>query len=163
MRFCRTAAKRPASVEIENIQINKTGQGPELTSVTKVGDVLLIQSQVDDRLVNVIRNKTGQPTYWDFRSQTRRQGRGSFVPPLTRHEIEECTSTVFTVAQDVAPDFSESGQLWYDTAENELKVWDEDAHQTLVLAARAATLMSEKMRQMLMRLATCGLTPPTRN
>ena len=39
------------------------------------------------------------------------------------------TRPVFSVAQDTAPLFSVSGQLWYDTANDSLKVWDQEDNQ----------------------------------
>ena len=40
--------------------------------------------------------------------------------------VVRITRPTFTVSQDTPPDFSATGQLWYDTAANELKVWDDD-------------------------------------
>ena len=73
--------------EIQNIQINKTGQGPYADfSDAKVGDVLLIQSQVDGSFGQyVIRNKTEQPTYWDFGlAMYSGRAEGPCTLPLTR-------------------------------------------------------------------------------
>ena len=117
--------------EVENIQINKTGEGPYADfSDARAGDVLLIQSNIDNGFGQyVIRNKVEQPTFWDFGLEISRNRQNGDCPEIGEPVTVKSARPVFTVAQDTAPDFSESGQLWYDTGANELKVWDEEKHE----------------------------------
>ena len=87
--------------EIENIQINKVGQGPYADfSDAKVGDVLLIQSQVDPRWS--VRKNAGlrQPTYWDFGLQMYAGKAEGPCPAIDEAVTEKSARPVFSVAQD---------------------------------------------------------------
>ena len=76
----------------------------------------------------VIRNKVEQPTFWDFGLEISRNRQNGDCPEIGEPVTVKSARPVFTVAQDTAPDFSESGRL-YDTGANELKVWDEEKHE----------------------------------
>ena len=122
-------AEATTFAEVENILLSKTGKGPYANfNDAKKGDYLLIQSTVDgDFGLYVIRNATDLATFWDFGLEISASKVVGTVPSIGEGIVVRTSRPTFTVAQDTPPDFSSTGQLWFDTSAHQLKVWDEEA------------------------------------
>ena len=128
-------AEATTFAEVENILLNKKGKGPYADfSSAKKGDYLLLQSAVDGDLgLYVIRNATEFDTFWDFGLEISASKVVGKVPDIGEGIVVRTSRPTFTVAQDTPPDFSSTGQLWFDTKEHTLKVWDEEAQEFVEL------------------------------
>ena len=138
-------AEATTFAEVENIQLNKVGVGPYADfSSAKKGDYLLLQSAVDgDFGLYVIRNATEFDTFWDFGLEISSGKVVGSVPEIDEGIIVRTSRPTFTVAQATLPDFSATGQLWFDTTEHQLKVWDDEAEEFVVTGGGAETHVGE--------------------
>ena len=116
---------------LQNILIAKDGLGPYASfEDAKRGDILLIQSDNDIAYGEyVIENVTELSLGWDFGLRLVRDRAAGDTPDIDESCKIRITRPVPTVAQEIEPVFSESGQLWYDTANDRLKVWDQEDGQ----------------------------------
>ena len=138
-------AEATTFAEVENIQLNKVGVGPYADfSSAKKGDYLLIQSAVDgDFGLYVIRNAMEFSTFWDFGLEISSGKVVGTVPVIGEGIVVRTSRPTFTVAQDTPPDFSATGQLWFDTAEHQLKVWDDEEQEFVVTSGGAEVHVGE--------------------
>ena len=114
--------------QVQNVLINKSGIGPFADfSFLRVGDNLGIQNVNDQNFgVYVVTSIHDFNTFWDFSVVPMKGIVVGAVAEFDQQIKLRSTRPVFTVAQDTAPYFSESGQLWYDTANDALMVWDQE-------------------------------------
>ena len=152
-------AEATTFAEVENIQLNKTGIGPYANfDSAKKGDYLLLQSAVDgDFGLYVIRNATEFDTFWDFGLEISSTRLSAPCRRLMRASSSAPSAHVHRGAGHW-PDFSATGQLWFDTAEHQLKVWDDEAQEFVETAGGAEVHVGETPRQTL-QLAISGIAP----
>ena len=126
--------------QVQNVLINKSGIGPFADfSFLRVGDNLTIQN-VDDQDFGtfVVTNINDFNTFWDFAVVPAKNIAVGAVAEFDKQLKFRSTRPVFTIAQDTEPYFSESGQLWYDTANDALKVWDQEDEEFYLVGGQDA-------------------------
>ena len=116
---------------LQNLLIAKDGLGPYASfEDAKRGDIVLIQSDDDIAYGQyIIQNVTELALGWDFGLRLARERGVGDTPEIDESCKIRISRPVPTVAQEIEPIFSESGQLWYDTANDRLKVWDQEDGQ----------------------------------
>ena len=116
---------------LQNLLIAKDGLGPYASfEDAKRGDIVLIQSDDDIAYGQyVIENVTELTLGWDFGLTLAKERAQGDTPEIDESCKIRISRPVPTVAQEIEPVFSESGQLWYDTANDRLKVWDQEDGQ----------------------------------
>ena len=116
---------------LQNLLIAKDGLGPYANfEDARPGDVLLIQNDNNTSFGEyIITNVTELALGWDFGLRLSKERAQGDTPPVDDSCKIRIARPVPTIASDTAPVFSESGQLWYDTVEDCLKVWDQEDGQ----------------------------------
>ena len=121
-------AEATSFASVQNLLINKTGIGPYADfSFTRVGDTISLQNRDDVYFgLYVVKGISDGGSYWDLDIDI--QGNKAFGNAALSGKQLAVRVTRFrpSVAQADPPLLSESGQLWYDTVNNRLNVWDQE-------------------------------------
>ena len=121
-------AEATSFASVQNLLINKTGIGPYADfSFTRKGDFISLQNRDDIFFgLYVVNDISDFGSYWDLDIDiARNRAFGDAATSGTQIAVRVTRFTPST-AQETPPYFSESGQLWYDTANNRLNVWDQE-------------------------------------
>ena len=121
-------AEATTFASVQNLLINKTGIGPYADfSFTRIGDTISLQNRDDVFFgLYVVKGITDFGTFWDLDIDV--QGSKALGNAAVSGKQIAVRVTRFrpSVAQADPPLLSESGQLWYDTVNNRLNVWDQE-------------------------------------
>ena len=121
-------AEATSFASVQNLLINKTGIGTYADfSFTRKGDFISLQNRDDIFFgLYIVKDITDFGTFWDLDIDIARN-RAFGDAALSGSQIfVRVTRFTPSTAQETPPVFSESGQLWYDTVNNRLNVWDQE-------------------------------------